>query len=160
MKNILIILSFFALLYSCSSTSEESNKNSGINANIDNEFDFNVVNESVTDGYYYINKIVEKDSKYYIAVDYIKFLTGKESAEAAKNANIPDLGYYILNEDTQLKTFIVSDDIKISLLDIMSGKTIAGKNIKDVLSSDLSSLVAKITIVSGEIKELEQVFIP
>ena len=145
MKNILIILSITVIFFGCDTSSNERNQKT---------------TNDVESSYCYLKKVSEKDKNYYIEVDYIKFLTGKESAEEAKKANIPDLGYYIINDDTKLKTFIIADNIEITLLDIMSGEPIKGKSINDLISRDLSSLVAKITVFDDKITKLEQVFVP
>jgi len=146
MKKILIILPIILIIFGCGSSSQDSNQDSKSN--------------DVTESYCYLKKISEKDKKQYIDVDYIEFLTGEESAEEAKKANIPDLGYFIVNDDTQLQTFSIADAIEITLLDIMSGEPIKGKSINELMERDLSSLIAKITVSDGKITKIEQVFVP
>ncbi|BBI34263.1 hypothetical protein [Cohnella abietis] len=67
----------------------------------------------------YIDQIYQQDGKTYIKADFIEWYEGEEANKVFREKEQdPDMteapdGYYIVNDDTQLQTLEVADDVKI-----------------------------------------------
>lgn len=105
--------------------------------------------------------IAEENGKFYITVDYVNILSGKEAEDYCKKKNIPVYDTYIIeNEQKEPKTFLLADKVEITLLDPMDAKPVAGKSVADL--KERASLINAIFIDAkdGVVTRIEQFFTP
>jgi hypothetical protein len=81
----------------------------------------------------YIKRVYKKGSRHYLTIDYVQFLTGQAAIKAAiedgfiKSGETLDNDYYIRNQNTKLRTFIIKVGIPVSAETYFSGGTPVGK---------------------------------
>jgi len=81
----------------------------------------------------FIKKVYTKGSRYFLTIDYVQFLTGQAAIKAAvedgviKAGETLDNDYYIRNQNTKLRTFIITVGIPVSAETYFSGGTPVGK---------------------------------
>lgn len=90
-----------------------------------------ITKESGEKKYCYIRKLIEENGDYYIVTDFIQFLYGDEAVEVAKKRGFAEYDidengdtifsvpndYIILNDNPKLRTFKLSKDVYIRLID-------------------------------------------
>jgi len=59
----------------------------------------------------FIKQVYDKDGKNFLDIDYIQWLTEEDCK--AKNLECNPNGYLVLNQNTQIRTFEISDDVDI-----------------------------------------------
>jgi len=169
MKNVFLILSICILsIYGCSSSSGTDKEQDSLvdtkakteNSNISNPI--NIDKESSKDNFCYVNKVFESDKKYYIAVDYIIFLRGKEAEAEAKKRGQPFMDdYIIVNDNQKLRTFLVSENVHITLIDYTDNiQFVPGKTINDLKNKDTSLGICKIDVADGVVMKIEEIYTP
>jgi len=109
MKNVFLIFAFWIFVfYGCSSNSGTDNKQDSQEETVSTEAssEVNIDKESAKDSYCIINKLFEDNNKYYLTVDYIKFLRGDEAEAEAKKQGVEVCNdYMVVNDNTKLRTF-------------------------------------------------------
>lgn len=161
MKNNLPVIILLSLaLFGCNS---KSASDKALNADYKGDTTQVIIdNESADEVFCYITQIFEKDKKSYISVDYIQFLTGKEAeAEAKKKGQEVYDDYVVVNDNTKLRTFLIADNIDISLIDYSGQiKSIAGKKISDLKNREKSINICRISAKNGVVTKVEEIYTP
>jgi len=82
-------------------------------------------NETSSKGLGYINAVYSKDNRNYLTIDYIQMRSNQDGGCSLDNEpNKPECnpnGYYIDNDNTIIKTFEISKDVKIYMQSYGSG---------------------------------------
>ena len=134
----------------------------------------------------FIKKVYEKDGKHFLDIDYIQWLTGNEAITAYREDEVggaecktnPDLGgctppngYYIRNQNNQIRTFEISDSVTIkqiyfddqgnkyrnlSLGEFMDTDT----EIKGISKTKWDLVPFTINLIGNKVVEITEVYIP
>ena len=124
----------------------------------------------------FVRKVYTENGINYVSIDYVDFYTGDAAVEKAKehgdalqdedgNWYLDDDGYYIVNDNTQLRTFPLSADCSIKVVDY-SGSSIKLKattftKLKSTgLTFDSGEMLMNIRVENGVAKSLEQKYLP
>lgn len=128
--------------------------------------------------YVFLNKVYEKDGKWFANTDYIQFLTGKKALEEAKKRNLAEVevnekgekeyflsnDYIILNDNPQPHQLEIAPNAEIFSYDFHNGTSIDVKAPKTSLKALTETLEKDypytINIKNGKITEIRQIFIP
>jgi len=125
----------------------------------------------------FIKKVFKRDEKYFISADYIDFLMDEKAIERAKEHgeveyDILENGdtiyfvyndYYISNVNPKLRTFQLSEQIKIELLDFSKNANENGfKNVSvnEIIEEIKSDPIIILTIENDVVIEMKEQFIP
>jgi hypothetical protein len=129
-----------------------------------------------TGQYCYIKKIYTTGNTSFIVADYIQFLMGKEAVDAAKKNNnaemvidnkgdtvysVPD-NYYILNENTALKTLPLAKNVEILFVENNGTKTDIHKPVFEMLKERIKNddAIFILTISDGVVKKIKEQYVP
>lgn len=124
----------------------------------------------------YIERVYEENGKRYLQFDEVKFLTGDEAVEQAKkdgNAIFENGQYYVLddyyivNEDKELKDYLIDKDASLNMLGFMvnpesddiTNKPVNFQEFKDIVNSKGARLYYIYTL-NGIVEKVEGQFIP
>ncbi|NHN32319.1 hypothetical protein [Paenibacillus agricola] len=127
----------------------------------------------------YIQDIYVKNEKTYMVVDYIEWYEGKEADQVfAKRESEFGLdgapsGYYIINDNTKLRTFEIQADSAVFMqiynrtgkpgeADIVWNESIALSKFKEIFAKDaiLHEYPYHLSIQNGKVSKIIQQFIP
>lgn len=183
-------LAAFCLLTACSKEKEERNqKKSDIQTVVVKNDDPPVMPKSGTTGentkgdvkdqYVFINKVYQKDGKWFADTDYVQFLVGddalqkvisrglaeKETDENGKEHYFLPNNYAILNDTPTIRTFEIDPSAEIFTYDFKSGKSVIAA---ETPKTDINALAKTredeypylIDVKNGKISRIKQIFIP
>ena len=124
--------------------------------------------------YCYIKKIYDKNGDTYLEVDFIQFLRGDEAVKVAKREgeapyDINENGdtiyfvyndYYISNQNPKLRTFKLSPDVKIDLLNFGINEEIKDNELASLKNKELEYSPMIIISESGIVNKIVEQYIP
>ena len=124
--------------------------------------------------YCYIKRIYDEDGDTYLEVDFVQFLKGDEAVEIAKREDeapydINENGdtiyfvyndYYISNQNPKLRTFKLSPDVKIDLLNFGVNEKIKDNDLASLKKKELEFSPMIITSESGIVNDIVEQYIP
>jgi len=141
---------------------QNSQKDSSVKMDKKSESDLTEIDrEPPKDNNCYIMKISKISNKNYLTVDYLNIISGIEADEYCKKKGIPVHDKYVIeNNEKILKTFLLADNVEITLLDLMDAKPVSGKRLTDLEKMDLTSIVVNITVKDEVITKIVQIFMP
>jgi hypothetical protein len=129
----------------------------------------------------YINQIVEKNGKIYIDADYIQWFEGEQANQKFREIEKdPDMteapdGYYIVNDDSKVRTLEVADDATVLMqiynrtgnideADIVWNERIPLGKFVDILKDDsewdLKDFPYHLIVKNGVVVQIVQQYIP
>lgn len=125
-KSTILLFSIPTIFFIASCTDSSLSKNANLNSDPNIKIKETIKIDSTTENrYIYLNEVIESNSAFFIKVDFVDYLTGKEAVDAEWRdeayfvdgtdtmTNITD-GFYISNINPKIRTFRVAKDAKIA----------------------------------------------
>ena len=113
--------------------------------------------------YCFIKKIYTKGDTSYIEADYIQFLMGDEAIAAATKKGEQDMvqdDYYVVNDNTKLRSLALSKNVVITLAGTDDGKPSSAGMDDGTLQKKLLSGIFVIRFENGLVTNMREQFIP
>ncbi|MBC8060539.1 MAG: Ig-like domain-containing protein [Clostridiaceae bacterium] len=117
----------------------------------------------------YVQRVYEDGGKRYLEYDEIQFLNGDAAIAAAKkNGETVDNDYYIVNSSKALKTYEISKNAAITLVNLFLEQTqddlknvpVSYDQFKNYINSDKSSTLCKIQTANDVVLKVDGVYLP